>query len=104
MLLFLFLTATKQNKSSKKSIAIFCGIVLTLIMGFKGVNVGNDTVNYVYFFKRSAEFSEWYDPSFRFEFGYQIYSKIINMIFGEYRVCQVKCVNSFKWMPDISVP
>lgn len=86
MLVFLFLALTKQNQSNRKLFIIIGTSILAFILGMKGANVGNDTGNYIYFFERAAESSGWYDPLYRFERGYQIYSKALSLIFNEYQV------------------
>lgn len=85
MLLFLLLAMTKQNRVRSTMMTVFCGTILALIMGLKSESVGNDTENYVYFFKRIGSMSSWTDLESRFETGYQIYSKIIGKIFNNYQ-------------------
>ena len=73
-----------QNKNSKKQCALFL-CVFTIIMGFKSINVGNDTPSYVELYNRLHNMSSFTDPSSRFEVGYQIYNKIIGMIWDDYQ-------------------
>lgn len=82
MILFIFFSI--KNFSSKK-IIFLCGIILFFFMGFKGSNVGNDTENYIYFFKRLGTYTEWYNSSLRFEIGFQIYNRFIYLYFQKYQ-------------------
>ncbi len=79
LMIILALLSCKKGKSKFK--ILISGIVLFLLMGLKGENVGNDTINYILFFNRMKTISTLIDPKSRFEIGYQIYSKIISLFF-----------------------
>lgn len=86
MLFMLFLGMFSINTKKEKRVICIIGILcLGILMAFKDISVGNDTNNYVYFFKTLQNSSAWYNPDTRFEPGYQIFSKLISNIFGEYQ-------------------
>lgn len=86
-MLFLLLLSICNIKTTKtKKIVCIIGIILLgALMAFKDISVGNDTKNYVYFFERLQSSTVWYDAAMRFEPGYQIFSKLISNVFGEYQ-------------------
>ncbi|MDD2495122.1 MAG: EpsG family protein [Tissierellia bacterium] len=81
-----FLFKTKSIKNTKKKIILT--IILSIIIfitGFRGVNVGNDTISYVSFFKvLSNDSIDILEVNF-FEKGFILYNVIINKIFSDYR-------------------
>ncbi len=83
-LLFLSICSIKTTKE-KKRVCVVGILCLGILMAFKDISVGNDTSNYVYFFDKLQNSSAWYNAATRFEPGYQIFSKLISNIFGEYQ-------------------
>lgn len=83
LMIILALLSCKKGKSNFK--ILLSGMTLFLLMGLKGKSVGNDTSNYILFFNNMKEVPTLLNPNSRFEYGYQIYSKIIG-IFWDYQV------------------
>ena len=78
MLILAFASARNGNSRIKFFLG---GLILMLLMGLKSNTVGNDTQNYIELFNRLAHMSTYIDSTSRFEVGYQLYNKIISLIF-----------------------
>lgn len=83
--LMLFLAFCSAYNGSGKFKLYFSGTLLAILMGFKNVTVGNDTLNYIEFFLRLKNMNSLIDNSSRFEIGYQIYTKIVGILFDTYQ-------------------
>lgn len=84
-ILMLFLIFCSAYNGRGKFKLCLSGTLLAILMGFKNVTVGNDTPNYIEFFLRLKNMSSFVDNSSRFEKGFQIYTKIIGMLFDSYQ-------------------
>ncbi len=78
MVALVLLSCNKEKSIFKTTLS---GIVLFLLIGLRGEYVGNDTINYIFFFNRMKWVTTIIDPTSRFEKGYQIYCKIIGLFF-----------------------
>lgn len=76
--------AVASAKNSKSKIKLFLsGGLLGILMGFKAMSIGNDTENYVYFFNQMKKSPSFFDSLSRFEKGYQVYNKLIGLVFDD---------------------
>lgn len=80
LLIFFLVSAMGRNRTERFFVKLDL-IVLFFLLGFRALNIGNDTPNYIYFFERLKNLGGFVDPQSRFEVGYQIYSGIIGHIF-----------------------
>lgn len=81
MLYFFSISLVRGNGKIKKILTYIGGILLLLLLALKSSAVGNDTGNYIYYFNRLGQLDGLTDPASRFEVGYQVYSKLIYLIF-----------------------
>lgn len=77
----LLLGGLSANYSRSKFKLILSGGALFFLMGFKSANVGNDTANYISFFEHMRKLPNFFDPLSRFEMGYQVYNKLLGIVF-----------------------
>ena len=74
-----------RNRLDKRVTLAFCLFVLFALVAFRGESVGNDTKAYIEIFNRVKQTDTWYDPTHRFEFGYQIFCRLIIIFFGHHQ-------------------
>lgn len=79
LMFFLAIFSCKSGRSKRK--LLLSGLILTSLLGFKDATIGNDTPNYIELFNRLKHMTSFIDETTRYEKGYQIYNKIIGMLF-----------------------
>src|SRR5699024_4237647 len=83
--LMLILAFTSINNIRSKSKSFFYTFIIFALMAFKHHSIGNDTLNYIELFQRLKRMGTFIDANSRFEKGYQIYTRLIGIIFNDYQ-------------------
>lgn len=83
LLIMILIAVLSINNNYKKIKTYTIILVLFSLMAFKSENIGNDTKSYIEFFYRLQNTNSLLDEFSRFEVGYQVYVKIIGLIFTD---------------------
>ena len=99
MLVIAFFGCNEKYKKIKFYLSLS---VLFALMALKSENVGNDTHNYVEFFYRLKYIDDYIDQFSRFEIGYQLYVKVIGMLFDNVQflfiITAIICIGAITYM------
>lgn len=79
LMILLAIFSVKRSCNNKK--LMLSSLILFSLLGFKDATIGNDTPSYIEFFNRLKYMSSMVDENSRFEKGYQLYNKVIGMLF-----------------------
>ena len=82
---FLLKTLLRVKNADQKIVTLVC-IQSILIMGFRGLEIGTDTINYLWIFESCGNLPFLALPEYYIEIGYSLLNKFIFILFGEYRV------------------
>lgn len=80
-LMMILLAIFSVKRSYKNQKLMLSSLIMFSLLGFKDATIGNDTANYIELFNRLKHISSMVDESIRFEKGYQLYNKVIGMLF-----------------------
>lgn len=82
---FVLRVLLRVKKADQKVVTIVC-VQSILLMGFRGLQIGTDTINYWSIFGvcGNLSFSELF--GYYIELGYSLLNKFVSILFGEYRV------------------